>query len=91
MECLRLEKILDKVQRIEFLSITGVRKSCPQATLNTMFCLTPFDLYVKQCTACSAIRQRESELQCSTGHSAVLRGCTDFRKKPPTRFEDRAQ
>ena len=55
-------KISDKVQRIAFLSITGVRKSCPQVALDTMRCLIPRDMYAKRCTARSTIRL--GELSC---------------------------
>ena len=65
---------MDKVQRIASLSITGVRKSCPQAALDTMLCLTRFDLYVKQSATRSAICLRESGClkQRSIGHSRIL-------------------
>ena len=66
--------ILDKVQRTTSLSITGARKSCPQAALDAMLCLTHFDLYVKHCAARSAIRLKKSGClkQRSIGHSRTL-------------------
>ena len=53
-------KILHKVQRDASLSITGVRKSYPQAALDPMLFMTPVDLYVKRSAAQNAIRLKES-------------------------------
>ena len=52
-----------------------MKRSCPQAALDTTLCLTSLDLYVKRCAARSVIGLRKSDCwkQRSIGQSRVLK------------------
>ena len=66
--------MLNKVQRLSCLSITGAIKSTPQASLETMLDILPLDIFIRNIAAKSVLRLKESgELRHDhIGHGAVL-------------------
>ena len=48
-----------------------MKKSCPQTALDTMFCLTPFDFFVKR-GAARCLRESRCWKHRAIGHSRIL-------------------
>ena len=70
-----MQTLLNKVQRMACLGITGAMKTCPTAAMEALLGLTPLHLHIKKEAAAAALRmQAEGNLKPGNmvGHLKIL-------------------